>query len=317
MIIDAHCHLFREDWLPQKFWEEFAEFLAAASARQGGTLSLERVRREVLPSLWDPTGEKQIRAMDEAGIDVAAVVLLDYGLLYGEPPVPIEEQNRHLAALTQRWPGRLLPFVGVDPRREGAVELLERGVREWGMRGLKIHPSAGFYPNGPEAYALFEVARKLDIPVATHTGMIMGSLKARYSHPLHLDDVLTDFPHLKLIAVHLGDTRGAYWNEVASLASMRPNLYLDLCGWQGMARRNYPAFCQTLRSVLDIAGADRLLLGTDGPANRAVLSDRAWVELIRTLPHQAPAGLSFSQEEVVSILGGNAHRLFALGVPDR
>ncbi|MBI2877559.1 MAG: amidohydrolase [Candidatus Tectomicrobia bacterium] len=312
MIIDAHCHLFREDWLPQGFWEEFAGFLAAASARQGRALSPEKVREELLPSLWDPTGEKQIRAMDEAGINVAAVVLLDYGLLYGEPPVPIEEQNRQLAVLAQRWPGRLLPFVGVDPRRKGAVELLERGVKAWGMRGLKIHPSAGFYPNGPEAYALFEVAQRLDIPVATHTGMIMGSLKARYSHPLHLDDVLSDFPRLKLIAVHLGDTRGAYWPEVASLAWMRPNLYLDLCGWQGMARRNYPAFCQILRSVLDIAGADRLLLGTDGPVNRAVLSDREWVALIRELPQKAPAGLTFRQEEVEAILGGNARRLFGM-----
>lgn len=312
MIIDFHCHIFREEWLPARFWDEFIDFLVAASKRQGGHISPDLIRRELFPSFWDPTGEKQIQAMDEAGIDMAGVVLLDYGLLMGEPPISIEDQNKKLAELAKMYPGRLIPFVGVDPRRDNAVHLLEKGVKEWGMKGLKLHPCSGYYPNDESIYPIFAKAQELDIPVSIHTGFILGSLKSKYAYPLYLDDVLADFPRLKIVAVHLGDSRGAWWQEVASLAYMRPNFYMDLCGWQSMAKDYFADFCQILRTVLDRAGADRVLLGTDGPVNRGVMSDKVWVELLRSLPEKAPQGISFKEDEVEAILGKNAEKVLAL-----
>jgi len=312
MIIDFHCHIFREEWLPERFWIEFTQFLVASSKQPGGQLSPELVEKEILPSLWDPKGEKQIQAMDEAGIDMAGVVLLDYGLLMGEPLISIEDQNKSLAELAKRHRGRFIPFVGIDPRRENAVNLLEKGVREWGMKGLKLHPCSGFYPNDESIYPIFAKAQELGIPVSIHTGFILGSLKSKYAYPLYLDDVLADFPQLKIVAVHLGDSRGAWWQEAASLAYMRPNFYMDLCGWQSMAKDYFADFCSILRTVLDRAGADRVLLGTDGPVNRGVLSDKEWVELLRSLPKNAPKGIKFREDEIEAILGKNAENVLGL-----
>jgi len=304
MIVDIHCHIWTKEWLPSRFVEELARLLAPLM----GT-PLEKIEQDFLPQYWDPDGEKLLQRMDQAGIDKAVILPLDFGLGMGEPQVSIEEQNRAYAQIAQKYPDRLIPFASIDPRRPNSPDLLKRWVEEWGLKGLKLHPAAGFYPNEKIAYQLIERAAEMNLPLIVHTGPVPPPLRSKYCQPIHLDDIMVDFPRLKVNAAHLGF---CWWSELASLASMNLNLCIDIAGWQPVAHHNYHNFCLTLRHVLDTAGPAKVHFGTDGPVFAPLLPDRDFIQLIKDLPEKAPPGLSFTREEVEGILGNNARSFLGI-----
>lgn len=309
MIIDFHCHVWAEEWLPEGFWKGVADVFSHMLARQGSRVSAAEVRNQFFPFFWDPSGERLIEAMDANGIDKSVILPLDYGLALGEAPVSIEEQNRIYAEMAQRHSGRLIAFAGIDPRREGADRIFEHCIKEWGLRGLKLHPTSGYYPSEEVCYSLYRKAAELNVPVITHTGPIIAPLRSKYAQPIHLDDALVDFPGVQFVAAHLSF---CWWPELAQMAYTKVNLAADLSGWQLTAREHYPAFCRTLRDYLDQAGSENLLYGTDNPVYRPIIPDREWIQLIRDLPRKAPGGLTFTEAEVSAILGGNAQRILGI-----
>lgn len=182
---------------------------------------------------FDVSGDMLVADMDEGGIDKAVVMPNDLGLMKyesGEGKYSIREINRIFAEATQRHPGRLLAFVGVDPRRPEAVSILEQGMKEWGMKGLKLNPACGFYPDDREwCYPLYEKAQELGAIVLCHTGPEGFPFHTKYCEPKYLAEVAVDFPDLKIIMAHAGY---CWWPEAATIASLHRNVYLDLAQWQ-------------------------------------------------------------------------------------
>lgn len=82
-------------------------------------------------------------------------------------------------------------------------------VTEFNLKGLKWYTGAGFYPNSQEAYAVLKVAEELGVPLLTHTGPL-PEYPAKYSHPIHLDDIAHDFQNLKIVAAHIGE---GWWRD--------------------------------------------------------------------------------------------------------
>jgi predicted TIM-barrel fold metal-dependent hydrolase len=200
----------------------------------------------------------------------------------------------------------MIPFAGIDPRRKNAVELLKKSVEEWGMKGLKFHPDVGFFPDDESFYPFYEKVEEYGIPILSHTGPIFGCLKSKYTRPVYLDGVLADFPGINIIAAHMGF---CWWPEMAGIAAAKPNLYGCLTGWQQDAQQDYAKFCETLRTIMNKTGSDRILFGTDGPFVSPVFSTKDWIDAIKALPEKAPEGITFTHEEVAQMLGGNAQKL--------
>ena len=311
MIIDIHNHHWSKDSVPEKFWQGLANRVATVrTQRERIPTTPEEVRKDLFKVFEDPTGEILLKEMDEAGISVTVLLALDLGLGMGEPPVSIWEQNRSLAELCRKHPRRLIPFVGIDPRRKDALRLLETGVKEWGMRGVKFHPGGGWYPNDRAYYPVYEKAAELRVPALFHTGTQLPPFRSIYSQPIYLDDITVDFPELTVIAAHMGV---GWWRELASMIEKKSNLFADLSGWQVYAMRNFPNFCRTLREMLDLVGPGTLLFGTDGPTFRLyTFNNQKWVKTIQELPKNAPPGITFSREEIETILWKNAQQLLDL-----
>ena len=82
--------------------------------------------------------------------------------------------------------------------------------------------------------------------------------------------------------------------------------------WDVYALGNYPLFCRELRDLIDFAGIEKVLFGTDNPIFGIIEPTTHWVQAIKDLPSKAPEGITFTQEEVDAILGGNAVRLLGL-----
>jgi predicted TIM-barrel fold metal-dependent hydrolase len=309
MIIDVHRHLVTEDWFPEPFWAGFARMMAPLLARWGRPPDIEAVRNGYFPRMFDIDGSRHLDQMERAGIDRAAVFLMDVGLLVGEAPVGLEEQTRVLFDVARKHPDRIVPFAHIDPRRPGAVDFIRKCVQEHGARGLKLHPGAGFDPSQKQTLDLIEVAAGFNLPVVTHTGPSIAPTVSRYCEPIYLDEMLLRFPEVNFIAGHLAY---GYHELLVSLGRVRPNLYADISGWQVTARTDYDLFARTLRRAADVMGPERVLFGTDGPYLWPTLSDRDYVQAVRDLTTRAPADARFTSEEVDLILGGNAARLLNL-----
>jgi hypothetical protein len=310
MIIDIHTHLFSKGWVPREFFHGVARFITHASEKMGIHQTNEEVGDSMLESSGDPEAESLLAEMDEAGIDKSVLLPVDFGLALGDPEVSIEAVNREYAGLARKHPDRLIAFAGVDPRREGALDLFQKCVEEWGMQGLKLHPCAGFYPNQKEVYSLLEKANEWKIPVLIHSGSMMMPLRAKYCQAIHFDDLGVDFPDLPIIAAHAGGLFG--YPQMLSVMMIKLNIMVDISAWQILATRDYPGFCKGLRQIIDFSESERIFFGSDSPSFRSIMSNTDWVQLIKDLPQNAPEGIDFTEEEISAILGSNARKLLNL-----
>ena len=311
MLIDAHYHLVAVEWYPEGWWQTVTSMYLNGMKQLGMEMPIEMIRETLIPALWDPEGEALIADMDANGIDRTVLLPMDYWLMYGEPNVSLEQQLKAYGALQAKHPDRITAFATLDPRRSDAVQILERAVGEWGLKGLNLYPQTGYFVNAPETYKVLEKAAKLGLPLTCHTGQLGAApLRAKYGDPIHLDDVVQDFPSLTVCAGHMAFG----WHEqLFYLAGLRYNIVTDTSAWQDVALGNYVKFCGVLRHALDRLGPHRVLFGTDNPFVAALMSTRGYADLIRDLPQNAPEGITFTDAEVNGILGENAARFLGLG----
>ena len=308
MIFDVHAHLMGPEVPGRAFWDGFTRLAAVQSGR-----TEERIRQR-LQDIYDLTGDRLIQDMNEAAVDRVMIMPIDWGLVrpfQGEGTMGIWEQHVLHAQVARKHPGRIVTFACFDPRRPNAVDLLQRAVDSLGVVGLKIHPAAGFFPNDRVVYPMYEKAQELGLPVMVHTGPEPKPLYSRHCQPVYVDDVAADFPDLTIIMAHAG--MGAWWQEAAGIAAVCPNVYLEFSGWQPMARLRPLEFYSALRSMISTAGPSRVLWGSDYPALRLLVSEASWAKaLTDPQPTALEHGISFSEQEISSIMGDNAARLLGI-----
>jgi predicted TIM-barrel fold metal-dependent hydrolase len=307
MIIDTHYHMIPQ--LSPGATKAVARYPFITAKKLGLDMDFNALVDEVKNTYVDPTGEKLIKRMDTAGIDMTAFCVTDDCSLRGFTYEVIRDLNKKVGYIAEQFPDRFIAFAGVDPRRSEAPDLLRRCLEEFGMKGLKFHPDNGYYPNSPEAYRLLDILQGAGAVLLTHTGPGVPPAKGKYSHPLFLDDLASDFPDLMVIAAHMGHF---WWREWVGLAFYQPNLFGDLAEWQILAKRNFSLFCKELREIIDICGAEKILFGTDGPMFEPLVPVKEWINMLKSLPGRLADGVSFSQQEIDAILGGNAQRILKI-----
>lgn len=128
---------------------------------------------------------------------------------------------------------------------------------QMGARGLKIHPIHGyFFANDQVLYPVYEKCEREGLPVMFHAGtsLFKGS-KLRYSDPYTFDDVINDFPDMKVILCHGG--RG-FWYQIAEfLVKSFANVYIDI---SGLPPKNLLSYWPSMKKF-----AHKFLFGTDFP----------------------------------------------------
>ena len=104
-----------------------------------------------------------------------------------------------------------------------------------------------------------------------------------------------------------------WYPEAISLAANKPNLYVDLSGWQREFHASPAGFYSALRNAIKALGKERILFGSDWPFFKLLMNQKKWVETVRDIPRGgSEAGFLFTEEEIRAILGENAKTLFQL-----
>ena len=301
MIVDMHRHL----WSLFERYPRVTE-LAARAARPNPEAKAEKL--PLVPD-WQKTGEDLIAEMDGAAIDKSVIFMADYALRLGDGIFTAEGENLIHVELMRKYPDRIIAYFGIDPRRPGAAESFERAVKEKGVKGLKMHPTVGYFPHDRVAYPLYEICTAHCVPVTFHCGPMPSPLYSRYTQPLHFDEVAADFPDLTIVLAHSGQD---LWPEALNVARMKPNIYLELSMWQ--TKFKYTGeFLYAIDRMRDTIGIERIIWGSDFPGVRAVMSMKEWVDIFRRLPSLGEEhGYRFDDKDVDALLGGNAARILKL-----
>ena len=151
----------------------------------------------------------------------------------------------------------LYSLGSLHPDGEGKRGELVR-LKEAGIRGIKIHPDyMGKDIDSGDYDEIFELCSELDFFVLTHAGLDPVSPDHLHASPAAIARVLDRFPHLRLIAAHMG---GFQCSDEAIKHLLGRNVWLDT----SMSSQR-PGERKNLLRILREHPADRLLFGSDTP----------------------------------------------------
>jgi uncharacterized protein len=200
--------------------------------------------------------------MDVAGISQAVLLPVDCARARGDG-VSSNEQVAELCAQTARFIG----FASVDPLKEGAARELEYCIHDVTLKGLKLDPALqDFSPSDTRAFALYEAAAALRIPLLIHTGMSWapGSW-LEPGQPLLLEPAIRRFPDLDFVLAHFAWPW--VWEAVA-LALKYPNVYLDTSCLYHDSPKEFFQFVfskQIPTTVLERSLRNKIIFGSNYP----------------------------------------------------
>jgi aminocarboxymuconate-semialdehyde decarboxylase len=206
---------------------------------------------------------------------------------------------------------------------EAAAEL-ERSMRSLGLKGAQVLTNvAGAELSAPPYAPFWKKAEELGALIVIHpNGFTEGQRLTPYYfnnvignpfettialHFLIFDGVLERHPNLKLLAVHGGGYLGAYSGRIDHAWGARPDCKADLphspTHYLKKVFVDSIVFTpQQLHALVEIFGADHVLMGTDYPFDMAE-SD--------PLGHLASVDM-FDSNTIAAIAGNNARKLLGL-----
>ncbi|XVQ08007.1 amidohydrolase family protein [Spirillospora sp. CA-255316] len=329
-IVDVHAHVF------PRISRAEARLLAGAGEpwlREHGDgagmmMSGDGEYRPVRAELWDAAA--RVAAMDRTGVDVQAVSSTPLMFGYEADPARAadwcELVNQRILEYCAQAPGRLLPLCQVPLQdAELACAAVTKAVAA-GHRGVHIGNHVGSrYPDDPGVVEFLAHCAAEGVPVLVHPWDMLGDdrMGGRYMLPwlvgmaaetqlsilsLILSGAFERLPaSLRLCFCHgggsfaylLGRADNAWRNrDIVRRDSPRPpsaytdRFYVDSAVFDPRA----------LRLLVEVMGAERVMLGTDFPFPLGELEPGATVRACEQL----------SASECAAILGGNARRFFGL-----
>jgi predicted TIM-barrel fold metal-dependent hydrolase len=276
MVVDAWVNLFPE---------AFAAKWVAQEENQG-------VRQLFGDDLAKgPTVEGLLAAMDDAGITTG---VLTAGL---SDPERAHRRGGFAAedfiAIAEQHPGRFLVSATVD-RVEKPLDNTRR-VRELAQHPavvlMRVTPLVEQYDlNHRLYYPVYAACAEAGLPVSINVGIPGPQVRSRCQDPVHLEDVLIDFPGLPVIGAHMGHP---YEALLIQYMLKWPQLHLMTSAY--LATSMDPAMVRFMDSS---RGRGRLLFASDHP----VIPAKKALDAARALP--------LSDEGMTEYLGGAATRLF-------
>lgn len=319
MIIDVHHH-----WMPREHVENLRKYLRPGEVleRKGDVLHISHKGRVLFsPCSLYYDMEKQIKDMDEAGIDMAVLGISCWQEWNSMAMAPFI--NDSMAEVQAKYPERFIGLAHVPPFEEGALEELERAIKVLKLRGVCITTNTkGKYPDAAEFRPFFKKVAELDVPVVVHAatapygeeikrivwdGIERPILGRALDHSLAVirtlfSHLLKELPSLKFVHGHLGGA--LYFTDKDRQGLNSPvyqkymsQLYFDTApvGWSK----------SSIAFAIKSHGVEHVMMGSDYPVH-AVAGDSS--KLKRGVLNIEE--LDLTKDEKKLILGGNAARVF-------
>jgi len=199
--------------------------------------------------------EDLLTEMDRNNVD-NAIVMPNFHL-----PHRLWDSNIELAKSIENNSNRLFGFAWLDPRIENCCDQLDSLVKEFGFRGLKLHPVlGGYYLTNKTVLRLIDKAINLRIPIMIHTGWgLLGSTT-------YVGQLAEKFPEGQFIIAHMIDP------ECINITKRNNNILLET---------SYSQHPRRITQAVNTIGSDRLLYGSDYPLGGGIEFEISKIKLAK------------------------------------
>jgi len=317
-VIDVHHH-----WMPEAHYLRPEPFTRRGERVMWKVGRFRIVRRGVQlfsPPPMTASMEDQIRAMDRAGVDRAALhvgVWLDWVNLKAACAI-----NDAMAEMNERYGDRIVPVAHVPPLAAGARAELKRAVARMGFKAVAMNTHIrGTLMDDRRLDSFYRAVSDLNVPILVHPA---GELPMAHPHGMEqfnltrnlgravdttinmarlmLGGTLDRFPRLRFVFSHMGGAFFALKNRMnPSFWDQRSKGFFDRYRRRIFIDTAPPFWLpEEIRFAVESMGEGQVMLGSDFPTV-AQLGDA--VAIVKK------AGLK--PEVRKKVLGGNARRLFS------
>ena len=280
-------------------------------------------KRRKVQDLKEVNVHELFKKMDEIGLE-RIVTIVQEMVRIGDSWLGT---NDLVVDLQKKFPDRFMGVFGAEPLDKNDVLNTKRlqqfkiAAKDHGIKGLFIGPPySHIYANDKRIYPFYEAAVEHDVVVYYHhAGGCSGGggpayrAPLKYARPVLLDDVVIDFPDLKIHVEHM-----AYpWaEELFALMKRAPNIYTDVCRLFG--RPTILAWYLVMAKEYGVI--DRVIWGTDYDVYKRkdydfsiyfgrVMRETAWIKKDLNIVLERSGWPTLSQDEIRGILGDNVKKL--------
>ena len=220
----------------------------------------EKVYQNTYGTLFNPyeSVERMIQDMDTFGYEKVCISACKMWSYRKHFSLIFDYTIEHVNDIVQKSNGRVVGAAGYDPFRiEESLRDIEKGVREYGFRFVYFHPiTFGLPVNDKRCYPLYAKCNELGIGVSMQVGHSAEPLPSWVGHPMNIDEVVLDFPNLK---VNLSHTGWPWIDEWCSMIWKHPNVYGDIAAYMPKSLDE-----KQVRFMNSSRGRNKVVFGTNG-----------------------------------------------------
>ena len=215
---------------------------------------LSRVRQGEMA----PKADADTLAAEMAHVERAIVFALRYGDAIG-----IESTDETTAAAVAKYPEKFVGFAYCDPRRADYMEMLQHGIEDLGLKGVKFGPIYNGVPlSDPRLTPVYEYCQKRNIPLTMHMGTTFArNAPVELGRAIHVEPVALKYPDLVMVLAHMGHP---WFDECIVVSRKQPNVF---CEVSALSYRPWQYY-NILMCAQEYRITDKIFFGTDFPFAR-------------------------------------------------
>lgn len=200
--------------------------------------------------------ETVIRYLDEQGASHG--VLFPHDRVMPPPwDADYDKANMQVGEAVKQYPDRLIGVARINPTfgREHTCALIDKYVREWNCKGIKLVAGYDFYrPNDMKIMGpVMEKAEEYGLTVLFHSGDAPRDLPSLQAV------AAKHFPNVNVVLAHIG--MHLYLWEAIIAAQEYPNVYVDMS----------QAFPFDIKIFIEEVSSEKLMYGSDAPYQSAAV----------------------------------------------
>ncbi len=202
--------------------------------------------------------QEMIKDMDKLGYDKICISACKMWSYRKHHAMIFDFSIEQVYEVVKQAEDRIVGAAGYDPFNiEQSLQDIEKAVKEYNFKFVYFHPiTFGLPVNDKRCYPLYAKCNELNVPVSMQVGHSAEPLPSSVGHPINIDEVVLDFPNLK---INLSHTGWPWIEEWCSMLWKHPTVYGDISSYMPRSLDD-----SLIRFMNGSRGRNKVMFGTNG-----------------------------------------------------